>query len=214
MLHDMKLHWNTAPLYAAVFFLYLLVTAGVASIRGLRLAWHLYAFRGHGPVSLESIRSRALDSEYLAKSALANRVRCEAARGGNSNSHEPQDRASEQAALRILQIADTKFLHALEISEAKVASIQRLSWLTLLISFLVFVFGIFPSYGDAFNNHNVTGIQALFTAMAELLARLALGLGIATFLYAISSFFEGALMQRRARWKYFCSTVKNELSDA
>ncbi len=43
-----------------------------------------------------------------------------------------------------------------------------------------------------------------------MLAFFVLGNLVCVILYAVSSFYEGALMRRRLRWDYFCATIKDQ----
>jgi hypothetical protein len=94
----------------------------------------------------------------------------------------------------------------------RIKSIKRLVLLTLLMSFLIMGLGFVPAWSNEFENANVTGIQALYMAIPELLARLTLGVSVCTVLYGAASFFEGVLERRKAHWNYVVGKLKDEIS--
>jgi hypothetical protein len=54
----------------------------------------------------------------------------------------------------------------------QVTSIKKLFVVTLLVSILVFVYGVFPTWNEQFNNRHATGNIALLEAASKLLVRL------------------------------------------
>jgi hypothetical protein len=79
------------------------------------------------------------------------------------------------------------------------------------MSFLILGLGFVPAWSDEFENANITGIQALYMAIPELLARLTLGVSVCTILYGAASFLEGVLERRKAHWSYVIGKLKDEI---
>jgi hypothetical protein len=65
---------------------------------------------------------------------------------------------------------------------------KKLFVVTLLVSILVFVYGVFPTWNDQHNNRHVMGNIALLEAASKLLVRLQIGLLWTGFAPALDSF--------------------------
>jgi hypothetical protein len=81
---------------------------------------------------------------------------------------------------------------------ADVALIERFGYLTILLSFMVAVHGLFPTWGDMFNNAKITGLTALFKAVSLSLDRLEIGLVVAALLLFVSALVNRAIALRLA----------------
>ena len=87
---------------------------------------------------------------------------------------------------------------SLELCMIKADGIGKLSKLTLFLSALICTYGAYPTWADHFNNNKITGQQALFEAVMELLQRVSVGLFAATVLFGISSYLKLSIAKRRA----------------
>jgi len=83
---------------------------------------------------------------------------------------------------------------------------------TFLLSLVMVAYGAFPTYSRFYNNSNRPGSLCLFLTVEQILLLLALGWSCCAMLYLASSFFERALAHRKAGWRYFCESLRNESS--
>ena len=108
-----------------------------------------------------------------------------------------------------LRQAERMFQYAWDRCSANVGSLKRLMVLTLLSSSLALVYGSTTILMEIANQKGM-GIVFLSGSMAEVLALFVLGILACVTMYAVSSFYEGALTQRRVLWDYFCATVRDQ----
>lgn len=99
----------------------------------------------------------------------------------------------------VVYSGDDRNVRLLATCEADIASVKRMIPLTIGISLLVVIGGAFFTWNDIYATSGLTAYQAGFRALEELFARFSLGLIVSIFLYAASSFFEGAVARRRLK---------------
>lgn len=206
------LRWVYEPIHVKLFFLYLLAVICISTVLLMKLTYRLFSLPGRERISFQNLRDGAVNTDLLAESALANRVLDEPVAGESGGTDITRHTDSQKATLRAAGAAARKFSYLWEMCYVRVQSIKRLVSLTLLVSFLILVYGFVPAWGNEFENANVTGMHALFNAIPELLARLALGLFSCAALYGAASFFEGVLARRKAYWTYVSDKLKDEMS--
>jgi hypothetical protein len=182
----------------------------ISVLRFVRLGWCLYRYWGK-TVLPEAFAQGAVAPDLLARYALANRVRCTTVRLGPSDSGSIAEHACGNRVLCILRVAETSFLYLWEKCHSDVESGKRACVLTLLLSFLVVIYGANPIYHGYREGSRLTGYACLLLTLQQLLSLLAFGLSLCTVLYLVASFFEGTLADRKACWKYFCAKLQNEL---
>lgn len=75
--------------------------------------------------------------------------------------------------------------------------VRSLSVFTLLLSGLVCTYGAYPTWQSHFNNSKVTGSEAWFQTVVQLLRRVSIGLLVSTILFGTSSYFKSKLARRK-----------------
>jgi hypothetical protein len=211
-MHTIGSFWYGTPFGPKLLLLGLFGLACIQMVRFVILGLRLYSFTGK-PVSPENVAGWVLDPDLLARAALTNRPLFSALAEKLPTTEPCTDRPAVEKALYTLRAAENRFLFLWEQCYADVASTRRAGRLTVLLSLVMIAYAAFPTYSLAYNNTNRPGFLAMLLTADELLALLALGLSLAALLYSISSFFERALAQRMARWKYFSATARNELQN-
>lgn len=199
------LRWATEPMHAKLFIFYLLIVYFLAVVYSVRLVWALAPLGAR--LALRNVARGDVTEEILARAALANRVLIEPIGVGGLESNGTLTPSHEKPTLYTLRAVDSRFKDVVGRCQADAAVIKRLSWLTLLVSFLVVVYGAFPTLADQFNDRNVIGSAAILATVDLLLSRLALGLASCAVLYAVSSVSEVTLMRRLNTWQHLHSQV-------
>ena len=215
----LKLHWIFAPLSVKLFLVYVVTAVALTIVRALRLISRFFAVRAR-QVSWEDLRSGTVSPESFGKAALANRVRYDVAPRSPAQPQDPDsgdtnkrpNTPSDKVVLRALKKADGAFRLAAQACEIKIASIRRLLWLTVLLSVLLITFDAYTVWLSLWENSKITGLTALLEAVPILLDWLSFSLAGCAVLYATSSFLEGVLQRRQARWQYFYSQTTADLS--
>jgi len=146
-----------------------------------------------------------IDAHSLAALALANRLSLDFSPHGRNN--VSADFRAE-ISLHALPPAERTFHYAWDSCWADIGILRRLVVLTLLSSSLMLAYGITTILTEISNQK--LGVGVLSGSIAEVLAFFVLGNLVCVILYAVSSFYEGALMRRRLRWDYFCATIKDQ----
>ncbi len=95
---------------------------------------------------------------------------------------------------------------------AEVESTKRASVLALLLSVAMVACGASPTYHGCFNDSNLPGKYCLFLTVQQTIGLFGLGLSLCSALYWASSYFERILADRRARWEYLGSTLRDKVS--
>lgn len=194
------------PWEIRLYFLYLLVVAGVSIARALSLARQFWRFTARRRASPMASDTEAVRADRLATLALSRPFWLDASDPASIFPSilpdQPEDRA---AFLRVLQRAENKFSYISEICAAKVGSLKKLAVLTLLVSAFVLVYGATRILTEITTLKGAP-IGLLSGSIAEVLVPLA-GIFISAVLYAVYVAYEGALNRRRARWRYFSATA-------
>jgi len=186
-----------------------IVTAAI--IRIAKLTSQLYMYSGDG-ISVEKIAKGKIDPEILAGYALANRVPSQASAVKSAIADASGDRGSVGTVLDSLSATENRFVYLCERSRVQLDSIKRANLLVFLLSLVIFAFGAIPTYSQTRNNSNLPQYLSLLDAVDQVLDTLALGLSLCIVLHLASGFLARTLSARRADWKYFFVTLKNELS--
>lgn len=203
--------WVMQPMSVRLFLLGLLGVIIISVARSGRLARRLYRYSGE-PTSPENIVNGKADPDRLAASALAGRVLCRTGLDTRAISQPSMDRVGVGEVPYALRAAESKFSYLWEKCYSDMQSIKRASIFTFLLSLVMVAYGAFPTYSRFYNNSNRPGSLCLFLTAEQLFLLLALGWSSCATLYFASSFFERALAHRKASWKYFCESLRNELS--
>jgi hypothetical protein len=212
-MQDVHLSWATEPLHTKMFFMYLVVVLCVTIVYVFGLARRLFRFRHRWQISLQDLREGKVDGGLLAQAAFANAVSCDTSGTETNGAGVPPLYGGADPLSQTLRMAHSRFLYLWNRSQAHVSLIEKLFRLTLLLSLLDVVHGIFPAWQRHFNNAKVTGLGALAAALDELLVEFALGLTVSVALFIAASFFEHALRYRMLGWEYFYSSWRSEFSD-
>lgn len=195
------------PWEIRVYFLYLLVVAGVSIARALSLARQFWRFTARRRASPMASDTEAVRADRLATLALSRPFWLDASDPASIFPSILPDRPEDSAAfLRVLQRAENKFSYISEICAAKVVSLKKLAVLTLLVSAFVLVYGATRILTEI-TTLKAAPIGLLSGSIAEVLVPLASGIFISAVLYAVYVAYEGALNRRRARWRYFSATA-------
>jgi hypothetical protein len=205
------LSWNEQPSAARYFLFIQLALVFISAVRFVKSARRLYRYSGQR-VLPEDVLNGKVDPVLLAACALAGRLQAETVLEKLASPRPDREGASAEQAHRILQAAKNRFLYFWERCYADVGSARRSSLLVFLLSLVMVVYNAFPIFLFNFNSANLLLTSNLFATVWRLFALLTYGLSCCTVLYFASSFFERTLADRRIRWNYFCSTVKDELS--
>ena len=185
------------PWQTRVFVLYLFIACVIWLVRSIQLVWQLRIF----PVSLRKLQppsNKDDQSEFLASSALAKKF--------------PEfisSRSPETAYL--LQNTGNKFSFMWDECWSRVSSLHRLTGLTFLSSILLFAWNAANVFAEI-SYSKASGIVFLSGSFSELFTQLKLGMEICVLLYITSSFFERALLRRKAIWSYICGKSKLEMN--
>ncbi len=179
------------PWEARIFLIYLLVVFAVLLVRSINLARQLgwFSFGKRVPTEKSDEDDTA---NLLARSALERTF---------------PHAGTPEGDLAILQLADVKFRFAWQMCVAKVSSTKRLALLTFLLSLLTLTWGTIGVLADIIREKTAP-VGFLAASSAEVLKPFALGVLACAALYAVSSFYEGALDRRKARWNHFCASAK------
>jgi hypothetical protein len=173
--------WKIEPPHARLFFLYLLGVGCFTVWQSIRLKLRLAAL------------------QKLIGTVPAKKATLTSSHGDGSSTAD--HKAADVQAFRPVQSAEREFSILYEMCDADVASINRSATLTFYLSLLVIVYGAFPTWTFEYTTSTLTGTAAWHKATEILLARLTLGLTMTTLVYAVSSFFAGALSRRKIKWR-------------
>jgi len=200
--------WIIQPLIVRLFFLALFMVGMIAMLRFTILAWRLYGSprKRFFPAT---ILTGGVDANILARSALANRLSLEDLEK-HPNPKLLGDGVSGEASLRLLRVAESRFVYLWESCRSDITSTKRACVLALLLSFTMVASGAYPTYFLCYNNSRYSGSYCLIVTGERLLDDLWLGLTLCVILYALSSHFERALAQRMTSWRYFSARLTIE----
>ena len=185
------------PWQTRVFVFYLFIACGIWLVRTIKLFWQLKIF----PISsrkLQEPSSKDDQADFLARSALARQ-------------------SPEFIALRnvetasLLRHAGNKFSYMWDECWIRVSALHRLAGLTYISSIFIFAWNAMTDFTEI-SRSKTTGMGAIGGGFSQLLAQLTLGMGACVVLYVTGSFFEKALMQRKAMWNYICAKSEVEMN--
>jgi hypothetical protein len=177
-----------------------------SAVRFVESARRLYRYSGE-TILPENVLNGEADPDALAGHALASRALCKSVLGKSANREVAEERASAEKVLRILRLADCRFLYLWEGCYEDVESARRAGTLSCLLSVTMVAFAAFPTFRRYVFNRGAYPLLAV----EHLLVLLAIGWSCCSALYFASSFFERKLADRKICWNYFCSRLKNEL---
>jgi hypothetical protein len=92
-------------------------------------------------------------------------------------------------------------------AHARVIATRGLSRLTVLLSVAEVCFGAYPAFTLAYFDTNRTAYGALLAGLNLLMTRLTIGLAVGIVVGAVSMFFDGCLIRRKASWLLFRATA-------
>ena len=194
--------WAFEPMFAEPYTWLLVAIAAVTVFRAGLLSWRLFGGVPRRRIGLDRVLDGSVPPEDSARAALANRI-----------SHEPPSeerlaqlragsRVDLDAALRTLRATDFRFDYLWRRQAVGVSSTRGLLRLTLIAAAFITVYGFFPNWQYLYVDSNTTvfpaGLNELYEACESILARLALGLGVAGGLCVVAMVFDGLLQHRLA----------------
>lgn len=191
--------WDLISLYKhmagneRVFILYLMLILVFSLVRSLRLGWKLWLFSPTGRVLSDQRKPDA--SDLLAAIALANKL--------------PNKDKTTETPWQVVEIARPRFEYLWEQSVTRVAAMKNFAVLSLILSGLVLSYD-FMRFLTFMQIERPLGDLDVAGGPAELLAPLVLGFAVAAVLYALSSFYAGALARRKAAWNLFVARVSDQ----
>jgi hypothetical protein len=109
----------------------------------------------------------------------------------------------------LVRRGEKEFLHAWETCSAKIKSMKRLVFFTLLLSVLVAVQLLRVTLMQIVALKTFE-VAAFAGGVAEVLTVFALGILTCTALYAGCGLYEGILLRRRAAWNHSFAEAKNQ----
>jgi hypothetical protein len=182
-----------------------------ATLRFIRIATRLCVYFGE-KISPDKIRAGETDPNILAAFALTHRSPRDSERQQDDPDEASRARSSREKALQSLLLAETRFLYLLSKCYIDLESTKRAVWLTFLLTLMMGAFGAMPIYSANCNNNRFQGLPCLLDSASQLFNTLGLGLLFCVALHLKAGFFERALSIRKAEWRHFFATLKNELS--
>jgi hypothetical protein len=195
----MSLSWAREPLYARLFFIYLVLVLGLSfllTINVLRVLYSRKAGTRGKRLSVHDVRSGAIDAEQVVRSLLRNNIT-----GNDFNETDP----FSERAVQVLSRANVQVSYVLAKLQMDVVLIRRLAGISLLICYLIFAYSVYPAWLAEFENANVPGAVALMRAGFIIFDRLAIGLSACVLLYGMVIVLERMLLRRKAMWHYVYS---------
>jgi hypothetical protein len=193
--------WIILPSIIKLFTLALVTGFCICTVRMLRLARALRAYRGI-PLSLAAIADGAVDPDPLARSALAGGIRYNAFVVGCGDLRSQKASAK---ALLALRTAEARFACLWGTHLADVRLYRRVSALMMLGSVIAVAAATRDGVISACEDRNVRFAYCLFDATCVMLTALAFELSLCGAVYAASIALERVLAKRKADWTYFCS---------
>ena len=193
--------WDPISLYKQmsrrdrIFIVYLTLISVFSLVRSLRLVWRLGFFSSASRIP--SGQRKPDVSHSLAAIALANRL--------------PNNDKNTETPWHVVERAAPRFEYLWQQNVTRVAAMRNLAVLTLVLSGLVLScdfmrflteiqIGRYPVHGDI----DVAG------SPANMLVPLILGLAVSAALYALSSFYTGALARRKAAWNLYAANAGSQ----
>jgi hypothetical protein len=114
---------------------------------------------------------------------------------------------------RQLERQDARFCHQWQKGYADTRLIKAIAVSTFMLSFVFVTASAFSAFGDESNNTNIPGVSAVIKAGFHQCERLAVGLSVSAFLYALASVCEALLMRRKTNWRYALAIAKAGVPD-
>lgn len=191
--------WDPISLYKhmsgndRVFIVYLMLIFVFSLARSLRLVWRLGFFSPASPVPSDQTKPDA--SDLLAAIALANKL--------------PNNDKTTETPWQVVEGARPRFEYLWEQSVTRVAAMKDFAVLTLILSGLVLSYDLMR-FLTAIQIERPLGDADVAGGPAELLVPLVLGFAVAAVLYALSSFYVGVLVRRKAAWNLFVAKANSQ----
>src|SRR5450432_9538 len=157
-----------------IFVLYSGIVLVISLVKWVSLGRQLWSFSIRRRLSLQKHGSSSEKAELLARLGLANKLSNEAVAEAWADGDRPT----------LLQQADSRFLFLWEMCSAKVASLNRLVFLTLLLSIFVFVSLTIRFLTDMCTSKYVA-VAVVTGSIAESLTPFSLGILVCAVLYAV-----------------------------
>ena len=188
--------WDLISLYKQMsgsdkaFMAYLVLIFVFSLTKSLRLTWTLGFLSPANRITSDHPKPDA--SDWLAAVALANKL--------------PNNDKATETPWQVVDIARPRFKYLWKQSFTRVAAMKDFAVLTLILSGLVLSYdlmrflGAIRPLGDA----DVAG------GPAELLFPVVLGFAVAAVVYALSSFYAGALARRKAAWALLVAKANSQ----
>ena len=207
----MDLIWYGQQAKLKLFLLWILALFVSSVVRFVKLWWRIARHSGMR-LSVDEIVRGNFEPDLLATIALAKPSPCDADLEKSTKFEGDGGDLGVERSLYLLRAADIRFLFLWERYYAVVRSSKWAGSLTCLLSLIMVIYGVFPTYSRYHNDTNLDGTTSFLLAAEQLTTTLAFGLFLAAILYVGASHFERLLMQRKACWNYFSSKMKNDLS--
>jgi len=180
------------PWASRLFVLYVLITIAVSAVKVARLTERMWRFSTSKGRTHAEHSNRMSKEEFLAHSALKNKLPREKAEGEWNVDDVPA----------LLQEVETRFVFLWSRCLATVVSLKRLSVLTFLLSALVTLW-LTSRFLSLMAIQKMAGIVFLGASISEAILPFQLGIICCAVLYAIYALYHAALLRRMASWHYF-----------
>jgi hypothetical protein len=158
----------------------------------------------------------SVSPDGLARAALGNLVSNDAPSPERVARLRAGSRVELDAALRTLRAADARFDYLWRRLAIGVSSTRGLWHLALIAAAIITAYGCFPHFEyfvvDGARGASSARLTALYEGGKWVMARLALGLGVAAVLAVLAMVFDGVLQHRLASWKYLYAKTRDALS--
>jgi hypothetical protein len=189
-------NWAAQPDYFRVFIFYLFLAGAITIWYSGHLFYRLYFARLGTP--RREIFNGSASPIHVARAGLAHDLAPAFRAIGSHQTTNPK------LAALVPGEAKSEFDFLWDVCNSRAIAIERLSKFTLLLAFIVFAGGAFPTWSAEFDSSDVPGSVALFRSTHILFVRLAWGLAVSATFYGLSSVFLAVLRRRRRCWRYFC----------
>jgi hypothetical protein len=176
-----------------VFIVFLMLIFVFSLARSLRLVWRLGFFSPASRVPSDQPKPDA--SDLLAAIALANKL--------------PNNDKTAKTPWQVVESATPRFEYLWEQSVTRVAAMKNFAILTLILAGLGVSYDLMR-FLTARQIERPLGDADVAGGPAELLVPLVLGFAVAAVLYALSSFYAGALARRKAAWNLFVARANSQ----
>jgi hypothetical protein len=205
-MYEFRPPWETR-----LFLLYSLVVLVFAAARTISLARQLGWFP-LGRWERRRLGSQGAHADLLASAAL--RDKFPPLLTNNTFTAIVAGFQDPTGPAHLLQNAEARFQYLWDMCFATARSMRKVAVVTFLFSSFVLFAGLANDFRRASEQKLAVGSLGIFTgAISVSLVAFAFGIFVCAALYAAYSFWEIALLRRRAAWNYFGANIKNRSAE-